>query len=341
MKPVPFECWSVLVFFSQHASLRLLPGNIGNSFTIDPILGSIKTARELDRSNQVAYDLMVKATDRGDPPMSEITSVRVFVTIADNASPKFTSKEYSVEISETVGIGSFVGMVTAHSQSSVVYEIKDGNVADAFDINPHSGSIITQKALDFETLPIYTLTIQGTNMAGLSTNTTVLVHLLDENDNLPVFVQAEYTGLISESASINSVVLTDRNVPLVIRATDADRESNALLVYHIVEPSVHKYFTIDSSTGAIHTVLSLDYEETSTFHFTVQVHDMGTPRLFAEYAANVTIHVIDINDCPPVFSTSLYEASLLLPTYRGVKVVAVNATDADSSAFSQLMYSIT
>ena len=207
MKPVPFECWLVLVFFSQHASLRLLPGNIGNSFTIDPILGSIKTARELDRSNQVAYDLMVKATDKGDPPMSEITSVRVFVTIADNASPKFTSKEYSVEISETVGIGSFVGMVTAHSQSSVVYEIKDGNVADAFAINPHSGSIITQKALDFETLPIYTLTIQGTNMAGLSTNTTVLVHLLDENDNLPVFVQAEYTGLISESASINSVVL--------------------------------------------------------------------------------------------------------------------------------------
>uniref|UniRef100_A0A452U7E0 FAT atypical cadherin 1 n=1 Tax=Ursus maritimus TaxID=29073 RepID=A0A452U7E0_URSMA len=316
-------------------------GNIGNSFTIDPILGSIKTARELDRESRVDYDLMVKATDRGNPPMSEIASVRVVVTIADNASPKFTSKEYSVEISETVGIGSFVGMVTAHSQSSVVYEIKDGNIADAFDINPHSGSIITQKALDFETLPVYTLIIQGTNMAGLSSNTTVVVHLQDENDNLPVFAQAEYTGLISESASINSVVLTDKNVPLVIRATDADRESSALLVYHIVEPSLHKYFAIDSSTGAIHTVLSLDYEETSTFHFTVQVHDMGTPRLFAEYAANVTIRVIDINDCPPVFSKSLYEASLLLPTYRGVKVITVNATDADSSAFSQLMYSIT
>ncbi|XP_006741893.1 protocadherin Fat 1 [Leptonychotes weddellii] len=316
-------------------------GNIGNSFTIDPILGSIKTAKELDRSSQVEYDLMVKATDQGNPPMSEIASVHIFVTIADNASPKFTSKEYSVEISETVGIGSFVGMVTAHSQSSVVYEIKDGNVADAFDINPHSGSIITQKAVDFETLPIYTLIIQGTNMAGLSTNTTVLVHLQDENDNLPVFMQAEYTGLVSESASINSVVLTDKNVPLVIRATDADKESNALLVYHIVEPSVRKYFAIDSSTGAIHTVLSLDYEETSSFHFTVQVHDMGTPRLFAEYAANVTIRVIDINDCPPVFSRSLYEASLLLPTYRGVKVITVNATDADSSAFSQLMYSIT
>uniref|UniRef100_A0A8C5K818 FAT atypical cadherin 1 n=1 Tax=Jaculus jaculus TaxID=51337 RepID=A0A8C5K818_JACJA len=315
-------------------------GNIGNSFAIDPILGSIKTARELDRSNQVEYDLMVKATDKGNPSLSEMTSVHIIVTVADNAAPKFTSKDYSVEVSETVRIGSFVGMVTAQSQSSVVYEIKDGNLGDAFDINPHSGSIITQKALDFETLPMYTLTVQGTNMAGLSTNTTVLVHLQDDNDNTPVFLQAEYSGRISESASVGSVVLTDWNVPLVIRATDADQESNALLVYHIVEPSMHKYFAIDSSTGAIHTVLSLDYEETSVFHFTVQVHDMGMPYLFAERAANVTIHVIDINDCPPVFSKSLYETSLLLPTYKGVKVITVNATDADSRAFSHLIYSI-
>ncbi|XP_043826311.1 protocadherin Fat 1 isoform X3 [Dromiciops gliroides] len=315
-------------------------GNIGNSFTIDPILGSIKTAKELDRSNQGEYDLMVKATDKGNPPLSEMTSVHIFVTVSDNAIPRFTAKEYSTEISETASIGSFIGIVSAHSQSSVVYEIKDGNIGDAFDINPNSGVIITQKVLDFETLPFYTLIVQGTNMAGLSANTTVWVHLQDENDNVPVFMQAEYTGLISESASISSVVLTDKNVPLVIRATDADKESNALLVYQIVEPSAHKYFAIDSSTGAIRTVLSLDYEEAHIFHFTVQVHDMGTPRLFAEHAANVTIHVIDINDCPPVFPRMLYETSILVPTYKGVKVITVNATDADSVAFSQLMYSI-
>ncbi|CAM5108710.1 unnamed protein product [Eretmochelys imbricata] len=316
-------------------------GNIGNSFTIDPILGTIRIAKELDCSNQGEYNLMVKATDKGNPPMSEVTSVLIFVTISDNASPKFTLKEYSTEVIEGVSIGSFVGMVTAYSQSSVVYQIKDGNVGDAFDINPNSGVIISKKILDFETLSFYTLTVQGTNMAGLSTNTTVLVHIRDENDNLPVFMQAEYTGIISESASINSVVLTDKNIPLVIRATDADQESNAVLVYQIVEPSVHKYFAIDSSTGAIRTIMSLDYEETNIFQFSVQVHDMGTPHLFAEYAANVTIYVIDINDCPPVFSKELYEASLLVPTYKGVKVITVNATDADSGAFSQLIYSVT
>ncbi|XP_066489067.1 protocadherin Fat 1 isoform X4 [Tiliqua scincoides] len=316
-------------------------GNIGNSFNIHPVLGSITTAKELDRSNQDEYTLMVKATDKGTPPMSEVTSVHISVTISDNAPPRFTMKEYSTEISEGSSIGSFIGMVTAYSQSSVVYEIKDGNIGDVFTVNPNSGVITTQKMLDFEMLPFYTLTVQGTNMAGQSANTTVLVHLQDENDNSPTFTQAQYTGLISESASVNSVVLTDRNVPLVIRATDADKETNALLVYQIVEPSVHKYFAIDSSTGAIRTVMSLDYEETNIFHFCVQVHDMGVPHLFAEYTANVTIYVIDINDCPPVFSKDVYEATLLVPVYKGVKVVLVNATDADSGPFSQLMYSIT
>lgn len=320
--------------------LPFLTGNIGNTFYIHPVLGSITTAKELDRSSQNDYVLMVKATDKGMPPMSEVASVHISVTISDNAAPKFTMKEYSTKVSEGSGVGSFIGMVTAYSQSSVIYEIRDGNVGDVFAINPNSGVITSQRRLDYETLPFYTLTVQGTNMAGQSTNTTVLVHLQDENDNAPTFIQAEYTGLISESAPINSVVLTDKNVPLVIRATDADKDSNALLVYQIVEPSVQKYFAIDSSTGAIRTVMSLDYEETNIFHFAVQVHDMGTPRLLAEYVANVTIYVIDINDCPPVFSKDLYEATLLVPTYKGVKVTVVNATDADSGAFSQLMYSI-
>ncbi|KAH0616155.1 hypothetical protein JD844_027065 [Phrynosoma platyrhinos] len=316
-------------------------GNSGNAFNIHPILGSITTAKELDQNSQEEYTLMVRATDKGNPPMSEVTSVHISVTISDNASPKFTVREYSTEISEGSSIGSFVGMVIAHSQSSVVYEIKDGNIGDVFTINPNSGVITSQKALDYETLSFYSLIIQGTNMAGQSTNTTLLVHLQDENDNAPTFMQTEYTGLISESASVNSVVLTDSNVPLVIQATDADKDSNALLVYQIIEPSVHKYFAIDSSTGAIHTVMSLDYEKRNMFHFSVQVSDMGNPRLFAEYAANVTIYVIDINDCPPVFSKDLYEETVLVPTYKGVKVVMVNATDADSEAFSQLMYSIT
>uniref|UniRef100_A0A672QZX2 Protocadherin Fat 1-like n=1 Tax=Sinocyclocheilus grahami TaxID=75366 RepID=A0A672QZX2_SINGR len=315
-------------------------GNVANSFAIDPILGTITVAKELDRSNKNRFELTVKASDKGTPPLIATAAVDITVTISDNAIPKFEEKEFSAEVSENTLPGAFVCLVTANSKSSVFYQIKDGNVNGAFDINPNSGVVVTHSVLDYETIPSYKLTIQGTNMAGLASNTTLLIHLKDENDNAPIFIQDEFTGMVSESSPVNSVVLTKDNTPLVIRALDIDHDANSRLVYQIVEPFAHNYFAIDSSTGAIRTVSELDYEQRSVFRFSVQVHDMGIPRHFAEKAANVTIEILDVNDCPPQFIQDLYETTVLVPTYKGVEVITVNATDADSGPNSRLFYSI-
>ncbi|KAG7251643.1 hypothetical protein CRUP_000345, partial [Coryphaenoides rupestris] len=307
-------------------------GNVANTFAVDSVLGTIIVAKELDRSKKDQFELIVKASDKGTSPLSTTATVLILVTVSDNAAPKFTEKEFSAEVSESAHPGSFVCLVTASSQSSLFYQIKAGNINNAFDINPNSGVVVIQKGLDYETTPDYKLIIQATNMAGLASNTTVLVHLKDENDNAPVFLQREFTGMISESASVNSVVLTFESTPLVIRASDADGDHNSMLVYQIVEPFALNYFAVDSSTGAIRTITTLDYEQRKVFRFTVQVHDLGRPRLFSEAAANVTVNVINVNDCPPLFSQEVYEASVLVPTYKAVEVVKVNATDADSNA---------
>ncbi|XP_056135970.1 protocadherin Fat 1a [Lampris incognitus] len=315
-------------------------GNVANSFAIDPVLGTITVAKELDRSSKNQYELTVKASDKGVPPMSTIAPVQIVVTVSDNAAPRFTQREFSAEVSESAHPGSFVSLVTAISQSSVFYQIKGGNINSVFDINPNSGVVVTQKGLDYETTSEYRLIIQGTNMAGMASNTTLQIHLKDENDNAPIFIQREFTGMISESAPINSVVLTLESSPLVIHASDSDCDRNAMLVYQIVEPFAHNYFAIDSSTGAIRTTTALDYEQRSVFRFTVQVHDLGMPRLFAEMAANVTIEILDVNDCPPQFSQELYETNVIVPTYKGVEVIKVNATDSDSGPNSKLLFSI-
>lgn len=297
-------------------------------------------AKELDRSSKAQYELTVKAADNGIPALSTTAGVHIEVTVSDNAAPRFSKKDFSAEVSESAHSGSFVSLVTASSQSSVFYQIKGGNFDNAFDINPNSGVVVTQRPLDYEATPQYALIIQGTNMAGLGANATLLVHLKDENDNAPVFTQKEFRGVISESAPVNSVVLTRENTPLVIRASDADGDQNAMLVYQIVEPFAHNYFAIDSNTGAIRITAALDYEQRNVFRFTVQVHDLGMPRLFAEAAANVTIEVIDVNDCPPAFSQNTYEATVVVPTYKGVEVIQVNATDSDSGPNSNLLLSI-
>ncbi|XP_048032620.1 protocadherin Fat 1 isoform X2 [Megalobrama amblycephala] len=315
-------------------------GNHGNSFNIDESSGIVTIARELDRAFRDQYELLIKASDKGEPPLSVVTTVQVTVTISDNTKPKFPFNSVLAEISESVPVGSFVTSISAYSQSTIFYQIKEGNVNNAFDINSNSGAIITRKKLDFETLSSYKLIVQGSDMAEMSSSVTVSIHLKDENDNAPVFTQPEFTGFISESATVRSVVLTSQNVPLVVRATDADQHSNARLVYEIMEPFAHNYFSIDSGTGAIQTLSNLDYEQRKVFNFTVQVHDTGMPRLFAQNTANVTIQVINVNDCAPKFTQDSYETTLLLPTYKGVKVTTVKATDEDMLPNTKLRFEL-
>lgn len=59
--------------------------------------------------------------------------------------------------------------------------------------------------------------------------------------------------------------------------------------------------------------------------------DTGTPRLPGDSAsqATVTVEVTDVNDCPPTFERATYEATVLLPTVRGVRVATLPATDPD------------
>uniref|UniRef100_UPI00358E1314 protocadherin Fat 1-like isoform X2 n=1 Tax=Myxine glutinosa TaxID=7769 RepID=UPI00358E1314 len=326
---------------NSEVTYSLDSGNFGKSFSIDPVLGIISVAKELNQSVINRYDIVARATDGGDPVLSASTTITIYVTISNNAAPKFSSKEYSAEISENAQPGMFVITVSAISRSSSNYELRDGNVGDAFEINSMSGVISLRDKLDFEKIPSYNIIVQATNMAGRSTNTTVKVHLKDENDNAPTFIQSYYEGTISEAAPAKSIVLNGQNSPLVIKATDADSGPNSLLVYQIVEPTARRYFSIDSSTGAIKTISKLDHENMAAFHFHVQVTDVGIPRLLAYTPANVTVTVMDVNDSPPEFSEETYETVLLIPTYKGVQVIILKASDPDTGQNSTLSFSIT
>nr|XP_061797031.1 protocadherin Fat 3-like isoform X5 [Nerophis lumbriciformis] len=315
-------------------------GNIANSFHIEPALGIITIAHDLDLSSIGHYILTIRVTDNGSPSLSTTTIVRIAVTFSNNAGPKFPQPEYQADISENAVVGTSVTTVSAVSQSTLTYDIKQGNSDRMFQINQYSGVITTQKPLDFETTSYFTLTVQATNMAGLASNATLLIHILDENDNPPVFKQLHYHGSISEAAPINSLVLNTEDSPLVIRATDADHNQNALLVYQIVEDTAKMIFTVDSGTGSIRTIANLDHEKFSIFHFHVQVRDNGRPQLTADSPTEVTVQVIDTNDSPPRFTQSAYETVVLLPTYVGVEALQVSAIDPDKQA-TGLTYSFT
>ncbi|CAI9732107.1 protocadherin Fat 1 isoform X3 [Octopus vulgaris] len=318
----------------------ILSGNTGGAFAIDDTMGTITVAKQLDREGQSDYVLSVLATDFGSPQLSSTGTVHVSVTISNNAPPKFPHKEYVKEIPENEPVGVIVSTVVADSRSSVVYSITSGDPKEMFRINPNSGVLSTNKVCDYEEQIFYNLTVTAMNIIGRSTSCSVLIHIIDKNDNNPVFEKELHHGFIIEQAPVGSIVLNEDRFPLVIKATDADSGMNSLLQYEIVENKIQSVFSVDSNTGAIRTASLLDHEVLADYEFTVRAFDLGRPHLLALESSRVKIHVLDTNDSPPKFSQDVYNVSLLLPTFREVAVLALNATDPDTEVGSKLTYKI-
>ncbi|XP_051506561.1 protocadherin Fat 2-like [Myxocyprinus asiaticus] len=305
-------------------------GNVDGAFEIDQVTGSIRVADALDKVPKEQYHLTVKATDQGFPQHTALCSVTITVKLSEFTPPRFSSHEYITEISEAKPPGSPVLSVSASCPSSVLYRINDGDTSGTFHINENSGLLSVQKAIDFEQNPSYRLQIRATTTAGVSSDAVVYVYVIDENDNAPVFHQDTYYGQISESAPVNSMVTGDNNLPLVIKASDADKDTNALLVFQILEPAAQKVFKIDPSMGSISLKSTVDFESTPEYFFSVQVWDSGEPSLSASKPCRVNIRVLDYNDCPPKFAIPVYETALTLPVFEDMKLIQVTAHDADS-----------
>lgn len=314
-----------------HNFCLLLAGNVDHLFSIDPELGSITVSKPPELRPPVQVHLTVKATDQGFPQRSDLCSVHIHVRLSEQTPPAFPSDEYVAEVSELGTPGAPVVTVVATSPAAVRYGIERGDQEDTFGINPHTGLISVQKRLDFEKCASYELEVGASTVTGASSRTVVHIYVTDENDNAPVFQQPEYWGQISEGAGGGAVVMGEGHAPLVIRASDADKDANALLVYQILEQELLEVFRIDPSTGTISLASPVDFEAGVEHRFSVQVRDSGEPPRYATEPAKVTVGVLDLNDCPPQFASPVYQSSIILPPVAGMEVVRVTAQDADSA----------
>ncbi|XP_040201060.1 protocadherin Fat 2 [Rana temporaria] len=311
-------------------------GNNEGYFNIDKSSGLITIAKTLEQLTKSWITLTIVAVDQGTPPFQDIATVNLQIKPSDTSTPKFRLREYVVEISESVPIGSFVTMVSATSWSSINYDIKEGNEEGSFFLNCYSGIITTKNNLDFETISSYQLKIRGNSSLGYFSETTVFIYIIDENDNSPIFSQSIYLGQINEDAPIGSMVTSMDLTPLTIQAIDNDTEANAILSYQILDPEVLRYFKINPSMGTLFTVAELDFEIATSFIFEVHVCDSGIPSRFASQPVKVTIQVININDSPPKFLKDIYDLNIYLPAYNNMHILTVAARDVDS----EVMYSI-
>ncbi|XP_064544890.1 fat-like cadherin-related tumor suppressor homolog isoform X2 [Drosophila montana] len=319
----------------KNAELRysIITGNVGSMFEIDSTFGIIYLAASLDINKMQEYMLQIKAIDLGQPPLSSQVPVHIIITMSDNDPPKFFADVISLEMFENLSIGSFVTQVEARSSSSIFFDIIDGNINESFRINPSTGVIAINANVDYELNKIFNLTIKGTNMASQSSHQNLIIHVLDANDNVPKFLQSEYIGRVSEAAGLGSYVqiIDDKKKShLTLNVFDADVGLNGMLQFNILDDLAKNMFKIDSTTGAIEILRSLDYEKKTNYSFFVSVNDMGKPNLYSNTKAHVIILVSNVNDCPPVFKDRDLNVTLFLPTFENVFVARIAAFDADN-----------
>lgn len=201
----------------SYSMSSLLDSRTQGMFDIDPKSGTITTKVKLDREMVDVHYFRVTAMDDSFPPRSGTTMLQINVLDANDHAPVFEMNEYDASIKESVSVGSTVITLKATDQdvgknADVEYSIRSingGGVSSeeddnrAFKIDPKSGVITTRLMLDRETTEVYTLIVGATDLASpqtarKSSSASVVIHILDDNDNYPQFSERTYTVALDE-----------------------------------------------------------------------------------------------------------------------------------------------
>ena len=308
-------------------------------FFIDPQNGSISTLAPLDRENTSRYVLLVEARDSAvnETQLSNTTCVHVIILDQNDEYPTFSQPIYNANISEYAVGGQPVAQVFAQdrdisSNAAITFSLV--TETGSFTIHPTRGEIFTlTNNFDRETRDRYDVIVMATDGGDvpLSSNATVVVTILDENDSPPVFSEAEYSGSILENLAGGTSVLR-------VNASDMDIGSNAAILFSIAASSPSAHFTVDPSTGVISTAQPLDRESIDAYVLTVVATDQGVPQNSA--SVQVMIEVLDANDHPPQFTNTPYRGMVIENTIFQDPILNITAQDQDIGANSEVFFRI-
>ncbi|XP_065126972.1 protocadherin alpha-8-like [Paramisgurnus dabryanus] len=264
---------------------------------------SLVTTSALDRETTSHYEVMLVAKDAGQPPLSSVKTITVQVSDVNDNSPEFSFSPYAFYLMENNVPGKSLFSVSASdkdsSESGVVnYQIwRDGGVENKYtsfiNINSENGEIYALKSFDFETVKTFQFHVLATDSGSpsLSSNVTVNVFILDQNDNVPVILYP-----VSANGSAEGVEEIPRNVNaghLVtkVRAYDADIGYNGWLLFSLQEVSDHSLFGLDRYTGQIRTLRSFTETDEAQHKLVILVKDNGNVSLSA--TATVIVKVVE------------------------------------------------
>ncbi|NWX48793.1 PCD23 protein, partial [Steatornis caripensis] len=251
------------------------------AFAINSVTGSIVTTKTLDRETKSQYTFRAVASDCSThlPRSTTVTLCGLTVLIRDvnDNIPKFEQSYYIASVWEgqspkTDIIQVFATDLDSGLNGETEYSILSGNENATFLIDSTQGILATNTVLDHENTSSYRETASSHLLVllasdhgtpSLNSTATVLITVLDVNDNPPLFSSPEHHIHVKESIPVGSHITE-------VSANDCDAGANAEITYAIISGNDRGHFHLDGKTGSVHLMKKLDYEDTMKFTLIIQ-----------------------------------------------------------------------
>ncbi|XP_062332042.1 protocadherin alpha-C2-like isoform X4 [Osmerus eperlanus] len=263
----------------------------------------------LDREKVPEYDITFTVTDRGSPPLSDNETMTLELLDVNDNVPQFPQSFYTIPVTENNAPGALLSSLTAfdpdlHENQYLVYfiiekEIVNTSMSMLFSINPENGNLYALKTFDYEIEKEFLFHIESrdSGVPPLSSNVTVHIVIVDQNDNTPVIVSPwRAQGSVVEEKIPRS---TDKGslVSKVI-AIDTDSVQNSRITYQFLQVTDATLFSLDQYNGEIRTMRMFSYRDPRHQRLVVIAKDNGEPAL----SATVTIKLSTVETAVKAYS---------------------------------------
>ncbi|KAG7214390.1 hypothetical protein INR49_023101 [Caranx melampygus] len=309
-------------------------------FDIDPVSGVIRVnAGGLDREKYPEYTLVVQAADMVGEGLTGTCKVILTITDSNNNAPVFTQDSTAADpqvpalvfpnsgdglrrrkrewvippISVTENDRGPYPLLVSQIRSTegkvknIYYSITgpgaDQPPVNLFTMERYTGILYVTQPLDREQVAKYLLQVHAVaeGSGNAEEPVEILVNVIDQNDNAPVFSQATYQGDVPEASA---------------RDIDAPNTDNSEIRYSILSqtpqlPS-NSLFDINPVSGVIRVNAGgLDREKYPEYTLVVQAADMVGEGLTG--TCKVILTITDSNNNAPVFTQDSTAADPQVP----------------------------
>uniref|UniRef100_A0A8D1M853 Cadherin domain-containing protein n=1 Tax=Sus scrofa TaxID=9823 RepID=A0A8D1M853_PIG len=297
--------------------------------------------KPLDREESPELHLVLTATDGGKPELTGTVQLHITVLDVNDNAPVFDKAVHRIKLLENARNGTLVVRLNASdldegSNSHVLYSFANdvfSNTEASFRIDSNSGEIKVNGKIDFEETKLWKLQIEAVDKGNppMFGHCTVLVEILDVNDNAPELLVTSLLLSIPEDAPLGTVIA-------LISVTDRDAGENAQVTCSLMPHSPFKLVSTFKNYYSLVLDGTLDRESVASYELVVSARDGGSPSLWA--TARVSVEVGDVNDNAPVFAQPEYTVFVKENNAPGCHIFTVSARDADAQENARVAYSL-